>query len=517
MVQTIPWILRHNGELAHKISLTLSVYISVTEFLPFEIVLMRLRLVFLCGLGVTMLAGQALHATAQTADPFAQENAVPLPQSAEPAPRANIPLSPITTGRAQAAGPQPRVTPQGRLLPQANQPVGPVQGTRNQNAVDPFSPLGLRAGRFTLFPELTQSVGNTTSRNGGSGQGAFSQTEGRLRLQSDFSRHALTGEIGGTVQKFLEGDEDTISLADGQIEYRHDLRQATVLRMGLGFNFIGDLGSDSVVADPTTANTLNLAQNGAQTAITGFAEVNHNAGVHAVLLRGAFERVALGNATLANGGKFDQSDQNYWLTSLTGRFTYNNAAVISPFLEGTIGQRVFDERVDRNGLQRNATILALRTGLTFDRGEKFNGEIAVGYGREDLQDQNLTAIEGLTLDGALNWSPLRETLVTATASARFDTSSDAADSGVLTHTFGLGVTRTLRPNWTLNGQITASWRDFQGSGRAEQIIQLEAGSEWQMNRNAALFATLGHEMVESNDSLSDDASTTVRIGVRLRR
>ncbi|MEL6503949.1 MAG: outer membrane beta-barrel protein [Pseudomonadota bacterium] len=516
-MQTTGFVLARYGQSPHKISLTLCVYISVTEFIAIETPFMRVLPVFLCGLGAFMLAGQAAPSLAQQTDPFAAENAAPLPLQEDAEPQPNVPLSPLNTGRAQRVSPQPRVTPQGRLLPQSNQPAGPVQGVRNQNAVDPFSPLGLRAGRFTLFPELTQSLGHTASRNSGTGEGTFSQTEGRLRFESDFARHALTGEIGGTVQKFIDGDEDTISLADGQIEYRHDLRQTTTLRLGLGFNFIGDLGSDSVVSDPSTSSALNLEDNGAQTAINGLAEVNHNAGVHAFLLRGAFERTALGDATMAGGGNFDQSDQNNWRTSLTGRFTYNNAAVVSPFVEGTLGQRIFDNTVDRNGLNRNSTIMALRTGLAFDRGDKLNGEIAVGYGREELQDQSLGAIEGFTLDGTLNWSPLRETLVTATANSRFDTSSDAADSGVLTHTLGLGLSRNLRPNWTLNGQINASWRDFQGSGRAEQIYQLEAATQWQMNRNAALFATLGHEIVESDDGLTDDVSTTVRVGVRLRR
>lgn len=460
----------------------------------------------------------ATMALAQQADPFAVENAQPLPLLEPNQAAPNTPLSPVRANtRAQPAGAQLRVAPDGQLIPLANQPAAPVQGFRNTNADDPFAPLGLRMGRFTLLPEIAQSIGHTSSESADGDEGTFSQTDIRLRFESDFSRHAVTGELGGSIQKFLDGDEDTISLADGQVEYRHDLRQTTTLRLGLGFNHVGELGSGSIIDDPLSTSTLDVTEEGAQTTVNGFAEVNHDAGTNALLLRGAFERTVLGDATLVDGSSFDQSDQNSTLVTATGRLTFNSAAVTKPFVEATLGQRIFKNTFDRNGVARNSTLASLRAGIVVERGDKLNGELAVGYGFEDLQDRAMDDLKGFTIDGTINWSPLRETLVSATASTLFDTASDPADSGVISHTVGLAITRDLRPNWTLNGQINASLRRFEGSGRKERILQLQTGSEWQMNRNAALFATLGHEIIESDDGFSDDAATTVRLGIRVRR
>ena len=87
----------------------------------------------------------------------------------------------------------------------------------------------------------------------------------------------------------------------------------------------------------------------------------------------------------------------------------------------------------------------------------------------------------------------------------------------MTYALTVGVNHDLRPNLSLNASVLASLRDYDGSGRQDELLQAQIGAEWRLNRTAAIVATLGHEIQDSTDAASSYDATTARIGLRLQK
>ncbi|MEM1318389.1 MAG: outer membrane beta-barrel protein, partial [Pseudomonadota bacterium] len=248
------------------------------------------------------------------------------------------------------------------------------------------------------------------------------------------------------------------------------------------------------------------------------AQWDYQPGALGITLRGSVNRLQAEDVALSGGGTLDQGDRAFVLGLAALRTTWTESPVLQPYAEVEIGRRLFDREIDSNGEKRSADILALRAGAAYDRGEKWNGSVEVGYRTERLDDPGLENLEGFTFDGTLNWSPRRFTQVSANVQTQANTSSNAGESGSLTYAATLGVTQELRENLSLNAQVGLALQDFTGTQTDETTFQASAGAEWRLNRNAAIFGTIDYEFTDEDTGQSDTISTaTGLIGLRVQR
>lgn len=418
--------------------------------------------------------------------------------------------------RARATGPVGIIQPDGSVSPLANQAVGPVQGGGGSRDDSPYDALGIRMGSFTLFPVLTQSIGTTTNGNSSSNgsQATFSQTEARLSAQSDWALHELRGDIGGSYQTYLNGDVEDFSALDANLELRLDHSYDITTRFGASY----DLTTENAESDNLSVPTpLFVTEDPNVHRFSGFAEIEKQAGRVSGRLRGTITRASYEDASLSNGSSLSQSDRANTLYELEGRVGYEISETFQPFLEASLGARQHTREIDRNGNRRDSIVYALRGGVAFDQGDKLNGELSLGYSSEKFDDSAIDDLNGFTVDASINWSPQRLTTITTTAQTEFTGSTNANEAGSVTYALSVGLTHDLRPNLSLSASVLASLRDYDGSGRQDEVLQAQIGAEWRLNRNAAIVATLGHEIQESTDASSSFDATTARIGLRLQK
>ncbi|MEP0941842.1 MAG: outer membrane beta-barrel protein [Rhizobiaceae bacterium] len=408
------------------------------------------------------------------------------------------------------------IQPDGSVSPLANQPAAPVQGGGGVRDESPYDALGIRVGTFTLFPVLTQSVGST-SNAASSSDGAsaiFSQTETRLTAQSDWALHQLRGEIGGSYQTYFSGDVDDLSTFDASLELRMDISSDLTGRIGGSYDLTTE-GAESdnlsVPAPLFVTEDPNLHQ------LSGYGEIEKQAGRVSGLLRGTITHASYEDAALSDGSSLSQDDRNNTLLELEGRIGYEVSETFTPFVEASVGSRIHEREVDRNGNLRDSMNYALRGGVAFDRGEKLNGELSAGYSSERFEDAAIDDLNGFTVDASINWSPQRLTTFTTTAQTEFTGSTNANEAGSVTYALTVGVVHDLRPNLSLSASVLASLRDYDGSGRRDEVLQAQIGAEWRLNRHAAVVATVGHEIQDSTDASSSFDATTARLGLRLQR
>lgn len=229
------------------------------------------------------------------------------------------------------------------------------------------------------------------------------------------------------------------------------------------------------------------------------------------------EREIYGSAKLSGGRKLSLSDRNFTEGTLTGRVGYELSPALIPYLEASIGRALYDKTRDLLGYERSNSTLGGRAGVEIDLGEKLRGDLGIGYTRASFDDSRLKAIDALTLDGTVTWSPQRGTELRLGLSTEIEPSTTAGESGYVSYATTAELTHELRENLIARLTGAYTWRDFPSSGSADQNIYLVGtGLTWDLNRWLALTGDVSYELTRQSGA-TDTGITRAGIGLVLRR
>ena len=387
-----------------------------------------------------------------------------------------------------------------------------VEGRRRAEEEDPYAAPGIRAGAFIFRPTLETGL-RWTSNSDGSANGAaalLSESNLRLRAESDWALHRLGLEATGAWRRSLSGAETNDPEAGLAADFQFDLSDRTAITGGLGWNHSKEAASaPAAVTGALSRPDLN--------ALTGSLGISRDLGKLALRARANIARSAYGDATDSTGAAVSQEDRNNNYAGLTMRAGYHVSPALTPFLEGEIGRRVFDNETDSFGLERAATRLAIRAGAEVDFGDKLRGDIALGYLVENIGDTALPDVRGLSVAGNLNWSPMRGTNLALTASTTVEGSSTASSAGSLLHALNLAATHRVRANLDLSANLGASLRDYSGPAANEVTLSAGAGFTYWFNRHIGLNSRVAHETVLADDPTRESRTNSVFVGMTFRR
>ncbi|TCD11429.1 hypothetical protein E0D97_17160 [Oricola cellulosilytica] len=406
-----------------------------------------------------------------------------------------------------------------------------VQGGGGQPESDPYAPVGTRIGSFilrsTLDLGLSSSRETTTFASGTPPVAAESTSisvlgDGALRLDldSDWSRHALNVDALGRLQRDISDDGDRKIEPEVLLDAvaRIDVREGTTVTATAGYAYrLDDAQSAAFYAatDPALVPAVSGTNDPPTQTLDGslslrqdFRSLFGEAGV-------SVERTLHGAAELSDGSSISQNDLDNTVYDGRLRAGFELSPVFSPFVEVGYGIRRMDERPDSGGMDRNAVRYAARAGTGIDLGEKLNGEVAIGYLREDVADPLLEDIDGIALDALVNWSPRRETDVTLRLATTTETSSVGGESGALLYSGDLAVTHRIRANLSAEASLGADFRDVRG-GADETTVAGQTGLTYWFNRFAGLTTRLRHEETYSSDPLERSTTTSAFVGLRLQ-
>ena len=374
---------------------------------------------------------------------------------------------------------------------------------------DPYAPTGFRAGAFALRPSLEQGISWTSNASSG-GAAVFSETTLRLSAASDWSRHAATLNAYGTWLQTLSGSAVSEPKAGVDGALRLDLQGPWTAEASLAWTLARE-EADSAVAPPVGASRPLV------NTLAGELGVAKNEGKARLAAAIGLDRAVYGDATLSGGGALSQEERNRTIISGRLRGGYEVSPSFVPFAEVEVARRMHDQKFDTAGYERSGTQTALRAGFEFDREEKLDGELAVGWLRETFDDARLDAISGLSVEGQANWSPFRDTSVTLKGSTTVESSTSAGVSGSLLHAAEFSAKRQVRANLSIEAGLSASLRDYSGSANRDTILAASAGFTWWMNRYLGLTGRARHEQVNSTIAGNSSETTTVFLGLKVQR
>jgi hypothetical protein len=387
----------------------------------------------------------------------------------------------------------------GTTVPPARKPVTAAD-------TDPYAPLGIRAAGMILLPSLTLDAGYTTNAGATAGgtPSPFGSVSPELLLKSDWPSNAFSLDLKGTYQKFTNDAADDKPTGSANASVTLDLPH----------DWTANLDGGVAYDRQTLADTANPPDGpSGVTSFTSSAALDGNIGALAVTVTGSADRTLYADTTTA-GVSVDQSDRNNNLFGGKLRVGYDGGGILTPFVEGEVDRRVYDQTVDDNGKRRSGTGYAVRGGVEFNSDPVLSGEISVGTWQQTFDDPTLASIGVVTVDGNLVWSPSRLTTVTVDTTTTVNPGTDPSSSGSVVHDGSVEVAYAWRPNVDLSAKAELSREEYQGTGEIDDTYDLSLNSVWKLNRNLQLGASYVHEWLASSDPTNNYQSDTVKVELR---
>lgn len=434
------------------------------------------------------------------------------------------PIAPGTAA-AQARSPYQQPIPELPSEPLAAAPgvppveLGPVRRPQKRRAhpdepADPYAPLGIRAGAFTLFPAIELIGGydsNPEAAQNGDGAALYAVAP-ELRVQSNWSRHELKADLRGSYTGYSPDTTPTLSrpYVDGKVDGRIDITRDTHL----------ELGSRVLVStdNPGSPNVqAGLEKLPVFTTFGGSAGIRQGFNRLEVTAKGDIERTVYQDSTLTDGSTASNDDRNYNQYGGTLRGSYEMTPGIKPFVQFGIDKRKHDLAVDTSGYQRDSKGLTGKIGTTFELTRQLTGEIAVGYTRRDYDDPRLEDLKGVVGDASLIWTADALNTVRLTAASTVGESTQTGVSGVLYRDVGLQWDHSFR-RWLIGTvKFGLGLDDYVGDSRQDQRYSAAVGLTYKLNRWLQFKGEFRQDWLNSNVPGNDYTASTVLFGVRLQR
>jgi hypothetical protein len=388
----------------------------------------------------------------------------------------------------------------------------PIEGLDKTAETDPYAAPGIVAGAFTLRPTFEQGMRwtNNSDDSATGSEALISETNVKLRAESNWLRHRLNLEANGAFRKSVSGQSVSNPAFGLAAELRLDASTSATVNASASWDRSKESATaPALMTGPFTRPTLDTMR-----ASLG---ATYDPGLFGVTATGQVTRQAYGDAANSSGVAVSQEDRNNTFASLTLRGSYDLSPVLTPFLEVEGGRRFYDNTLDSYGRARSAYRYGVRAGLAANLGEKLSGELAAGWLKEDIDDTALADVSGLDLRGTVNWSPHRGTNVAFSLATTVEGSTLSASSGSILYGANARLTHQIRDNLEANLALGAGVRIYEKGAYQDTIFSSEAGLTWWMNRYAGINGRVRHERTLNLDPARAFDSTSVYLGVTLRR
>lgn len=378
--------------------------------------------------------------------------------------------------------------------------------------IDPYEPLGVRAGSFILRPAIDLTAGHDSNpdRDTKPRASPFYVIAPELLAKSDWATHELRAALRGSYTSYTEDPSLDRPYFDAVVDGRIDVTSQTRAELQGRFRYSADTpGSPNFQAD--------VAE------LTPFINVGGTAGlVHRfnrleVGGKVSIDRTTYEDSLLTDGTTVSNANRNLNTYGLELRGSYEWSPGIKPFVAVATDKRVYDDAVACFCEDRDSQGLTPRVGASFELSRQLTGEASVGYITRKYEDPQLQNLSGVIADASLIWSATALTKATFTARSSVYESIETDVSGILARDFGVQVDHSFR-DWLI-GTLKFGYGidDYVGTARVDNRFSTGAGLTYKMNRNVQLKSEIRREQRTSNVPDEDYVAHIFLLGLRLQQ
>lgn len=394
-----------------------------------------------------------------------------------------------------------------------------------------YEPRDVRVGSFKLRPELGVNVESNSNvyavepRAATDTEEALSEASDiivsvapALNMTSDWSRHSLGASVSAKHNEYTDIGSESHTNFGGSLRGRIDVTRE--------FNFTANAGAEKLTE---RRGIFGISEDqGSEPAeyevASGGLEANWqrdafriSAGVDVRDL--SYDDINFNDETLNNGVFNDRSYRDYTQTRFNVRAGYAISPDVSFFVNTVASQRDYGT-VLQDGVVRDAVGYRAQIGSNFQLSRLLRGEVAVGYLREERDDERFDDIDGLAVNADVQWLPTPLTTVSLGVDRYTADTGQIALPSALVSRGELGVVHELKRNILLNAGINVGVEEFDGSsvavGYDQEFYDVGAGATYKLNPNAHLDFNLRYNNRDSSsESLGRSYDQTI-VGVGLK-
>jgi hypothetical protein len=393
-------------------------------------------------------------------------------------------------------------------------PAIPVLPPRKKLAIDdPYAPVGVRFGNINFFPVIGESVGYDSNPNRIDrplAKGSFvSQTEGELRIQSDWSRHELTGSLRAAYNEYPSVPDASRPEGAGKLGLRLDVSRDTIVDAEAHYQLDTERpGSPELGVSVRERPIVNTEG--------GSVAVTQRFNRFSATLRGTIDRTDYQDVILSNGSILDQGDRAFTQYGGRLRLAYEFSPSFTPFVEGLGDTRIYDRKVNNDGFRRSSDGIGARAGAAFELTRLIKGEISAGAIQRRYDDPRLRNLTSPLVEAAVSWAVTPLTTVRLTGLMTVDETTVPGATGIIGSRATLEVAHDLRRNLTITPAFTYFENDYQGVPITEHGYNASIKLDYRLTRQIALRASYIYEQLKSSVPGSDYKANVFLVGMRLQ-
>lgn len=393
---------------------------------------------------------------------------------------------------------QSLVVPTTQNLPPPQPNAGPYQAVPENVGVaervrPEYFPIGGRLGSFFLYPTLTTGViatDNVRASQDDRRSDIFAVVQGRARLQSNFSRHALATEIFVDQSVHARVSTEDVTQYGALVSGRYDISRDTKIS--------AQFDADHRAEDRTSYNSPIGARSPLRfDRVRGTLTGEQALGRFDLTANLAAGRLRYDDVTLLTGELAPQAFRNVDTLSAGLTFGYEFRPGVSALVRGTARRNAYPSdgpsAAQPLALIRDSRGVRVEGGLRFQLSSLLYGEVRAGYLSQRYEDPRLPSANGLSFGGDLLWNVTPLTSVRVTADRRVDEAAQLDVAGNEVTELTTSIDHELLRNVILTGYLRYLDLSPIGPVPGSQEVGGRVGARYLVTRQLSLRATLSHQ------------------------
>ena len=365
----------------------------------------------------------------------------------------------------------------------------------NERAQPEYDPVPLQVGAFELEPELELGIGSTTNLFAAEQDevdDVFLLAAPKLTGKTTWSNHEISFDANIRHNEFSDvGEESTTSMAAavrGRLDASSSLNFTAEVRADQNFEARAAAASVPDALEPVEVDSLG-AEIGA----------NFETGRIQITASAAIDRMEYFDVPLRSAPTpLDQDFRDHDQTELRARAAWALNRDVAMFVEGGIIDRDYEAPTPAAPLNRDTTGNIIRIGANFELPVLLRGDVAVGYQTFDFDDPTLSEIDGLSIDGRVQWFVTQLLTLTGSAARTVEDPGLEGTAGAEVTRWGLRGDFEARRNLLLFAEAAFGSFDFEDIDRSDDRIDAAIGATFKLNRRVWLEGSFRHTNQDSD-------------------
>ncbi|MEM9360775.1 MAG: outer membrane beta-barrel protein [Pseudomonadota bacterium] len=286
------------------------------------------------------------------------------------------------------------------------------------------------------------------------------------------------------------------------------------------FNFTKvDLGNDAQVelvtkyvydeeAREDDRAPLNFVQDVADQFISSKIYLSRVFGEYGLTVSGGIQRELNENTFLNNGSFFERSDANHNLLEVAARASRKYSKEFEPFIELGYVNWIFDDSLDRNGIERGSEGFHAAIGSYFEI-DDVKGEFAIGYRNHRFPAQQFEDLEALTFDAWIDWKLGENTSIILVAGTSFEEETVSSRAGTLTRSAEAGVYHYLTEMFRIHASSRYEFEESVSGPFDDYSLTHKFGMDYELQ--PGVVGSLEYKYKEFDDGAEANSYTSNQI------